>query len=273
MIGAVDIGGTKTLVAVFDHSGKIVEQEKFATSQNYNEFLQNLQGVVAKLATKDFAAFAVAAPGRIDRKQGLAVGSSNISWHNAALVADLERIFKSPGLIENDAKTAAVSEARLLEKKYSKVLYVTISTGIGCGLIVDGLLDPRFHDIEIGNVLLEHHGKLQRWEDFASGKAIVKRFGKKASEITDQPTWRIISRNLALGLIDAIATLTPDIIIIGGGVGSHFHKFNTLLVDYLNEYDNPVITIPPIVQAKHPEEAVIYGCYELAKERYGRNSK
>ena len=47
MIGAVDIGGTKTLVAVFDDSGEIIEQEKFSTSQNYNEFLQNLQSVVA----------------------------------------------------------------------------------------------------------------------------------------------------------------------------------------------------------------------------------
>ena len=68
-------------------------------------------------------------------------------------------------------------------------------------------------------------GELVPWETFASGKAIVRRFGKLASEIDDPAIWKIISRDLALGIIDMAANIQPDVIIIGGGVGTHFKKY------------------------------------------------
>jgi predicted NBD/HSP70 family sugar kinase len=128
--------------------------------------------------------------------------------------------------------------------------------------------------MEVGHILLEHDGKLQRWEDFASGSAIVKHFGKRASDIDadDTQTWYIIARNIAIGLIDLIATLTPEVIVLGGGVGSHFDKYAERLQEQLKIYENPMLSIPPVVQAKRAEEAVVYGCYHLARKKYGKRA-
>lgn len=272
MYAAIDIGGTKTLIAVFDEKGKVIEQTKFPTPPDYTDFSGKLAKNVADLSTKEFQAFCVAAPGFLDRKNGIVQNCSNLPWVDVPLLHDIEKVIHAPGILENDTKLAALSEA-LNHKKYQHVLYITISTGISGGLIIDGVIDPAFQDMEIGQMLLEHHGELKRWEEFASGKAIVANFGKKASEITEDKDWYIIARNIAIGLIDVIATLTPQVIIIGGGVGTHLPKFKARLDEQLKIYENPMLRIPPIIQAKRPEEAVIYGCYELVKRTYGKSRK
>ncbi len=268
---AIDIGGTKTLIAVFNSKGDPTEEIKFPTPPIYDDFLQELTKHVAKLSTTNFQAFCVAAPGRINHANGVVLAFGNLDWTNTPILHDVEKIMKAPGLIENDTKLAALSEA-LAQKKYRKVLYITISTGIGGGLIIDGVIDTDFDNNEVGQMLMEHRGELKRWEDFASGSAIVEHFGKRASEITDKQDWYIIARNIAIGLNAVIAALTPEIVIIGGGVGTHFDKFKDRLIEQLKIYETPMFTIPPIVQAKRPEEAVIYGCYELVKAKYGHAS-
>lgn len=267
MIAAVDIGGTKTLVAVFDNSGNIKEKQKFPTNPDYNKFKHELAEVVAKLSTSDFSRGVVGMPGRVNREEGISIrGGPNLPWTNSPICHDFEKIFKCPFRLENDAKLAGVSEGSLLKGKYSKVFYLTVSTGIGGAYVVDGALDPSLVDAEPGHMMLEHKGEYRKWEDFASGKAIVAAYGKKASEITDKEAWDTIGRNLAEGIINIIATLTPDAIVIGGGVGSHFAKFEPYLIKALSSFNNPLLSKPAILQAQHPEEAVIYGCYEYAKQ-------
>lgn len=270
MYAAIDVGGTKTLIAVFSEKGEIKEQIKFETPKDYDAFIKELATYVAKLSTNEFKAGCVAIPGMVDRKHGVGLAFGNLPWKNVHVQADAERILHAPVVIENDANLAALSEAREI-KQYNKVLYVTVSTGIGSGFVIEGNVSPYFEDAEVGHLLLEHGGKLQRWQEFASGKAIVKRFGKKASEIPaeDNDAWYAIARNIAVGLIDLIATLTPDAIVLGGGVGSHYDKFIDRLNEQLKIYDNPLVTIPPILKAQRAEEAVIYGCYEHAKDRFG----
>lgn len=265
MYGAIDIGGTKTLVAVFSQDGKVVEKYKFPTSQNYSQFIKELTQVVQKLKTKHFTYTVVAMPGLPDRKLGLGVAFGNLPWEQVPLQKDVESIFQCPVRLENDAKLAALSEANLIKNEFKKVLYVTVSTGIGGGIVINGKIDPNFEDIELGQMIVEHQGKLQRWEDFASGRAIVEKFGKRASDIKDASTWYIIARNLAVGINTLIATLDPEVIVIGGGVGSSLVKFKDRLEEELRIYETPLTPIPPIRQAQRAEEAVIYGCYALAK--------
>lgn len=269
MFLAVDIGGTKTLVAVFDTGGKVVEQEKFPTSVDYQEFLKELARAVKKLSTSKFAAAGVAAPGRIDRKTGIVVAFGNLKWQNTPIKQDVENMLNCPVVLENDSKLAALSEAQLLPK-IKKVLYVTISTGISGGLIINGKLDPKFADIEVGHMLLEHQGVLMVWEDFASGRAFQQKFGKRVGDTDDKDTnaWYWLARNIAIGLIDLVATLNPDVIVIGGGVGSHLEKFKDRLEEHLKIYENPLLVIPPIVKARRAEDAVVYGCYQIAREHY-----
>jgi predicted NBD/HSP70 family sugar kinase len=267
---AVDIGGTKTLLACFDKSGKVTEQVKFPTPHDYGAFLADLQHSIDKLAVKDFQKAAVAVPAKLDRDRGIAIAFGNLDWEYIPIEADIERIVNCPVLIENDAKLAGLSEALLVKDEFNKVLYVTISTGIGGALIIDGIIDPRFADMEVGQILLEHQGKLRDWEDFASGRAIQKKYSKRVSDIPDEDeqAWYGIARNIAIGLIDLMATLTPEVVILGGGVGAHLDKFKDRLVEELKIYENPMFTIPPIRQAVRSEEAVIYGCYELIKQHH-----
>jgi len=267
---AVDIGATKTLVAIFHKNGVLGESIKFETPIEYPAFLNQISQTVAKLATNNLEFACVAIPGKVDRNRGLGLAFGNLPWENVPIKEDFEKIVDCPVLIENDANLAGLSEALALKDKYHKVLYVTISTGIGSVLVINGVIDPDTQDAEVGHMMLEHEGRLMRWQEFASGKAIVKRWGKKASQISpkDHSTWYVIGRNIAIGLIDVIANLSPDAVVIGGGVGSHFDKFKEPLLEALKLYENELVRTPPILPAIHAEKAVLYGCYELIKANH-----
>lgn len=265
---AIDIGGTKTLVAVFSSSGKLLESIRITTPQLYPDFIKQIQATYEKLSHKDeVKSCVVGAPGKINRKNGSVIAFGNIDWENVSLAADLKAILGVPCSIENDANLAGLSEASLIRHSYKKVLYITVSTGIGGIIILDGELKPNYVDMEIGMMVFENDGKIQEWEKFASGKAIYNEYGKKVSDIPeeDSSTWYKIARNLALGMTAVIANHTPDVIIIGGGVGAHFEKFSDRLHEQLMLYGSRLVSVPPMRKAIRAEEAVIYGCYELAR--------
>jgi predicted NBD/HSP70 family sugar kinase len=267
----IDIGGTKTLLACFDEGGKIVAEQRFLTPDLYENFLEALKQSLAIMSEHRFLACGLAAPALIDHENGIAIKFGNLAWENAPLKRDVEEIIGVPVSIENDAKAATLSEARLFPE-YEKAMYITISTGIGAGVAVNGHLDKTLEDIEPGHMMLEHEGIPKKWESFASGRAIAKKYGLKASEIDDPSAWEEISYNIAIGLIDIIALVRPDVILVGGGVGSHFEKFAEPLNEALRKMNNKMIAIPPILKARHPEEAVVYGCFELAKEAHADTS-
>jgi predicted NBD/HSP70 family sugar kinase len=265
----VDIGGTKTLVAVLDAHGVIVEHQKFPTPTDYDEFLRELRQTINSFGIEDFRAGGIGMPVTVyDREHGRAISFGNLPWRNVSVQHDVERISHCPMATDNDAKLAGLSEAMLLKDRYDKVLYITVSTGIGIALIDHGRIDENIGDGGGRPLLLEHHGRLVPWESFASGHAIVQRFGKLAKDITDQKTWHIVARDLAQGLIELIALTEPEVIVIGGSVGTYFNRYGILLAEELKKYKLPLVDTPPIMGAQRPEQAVIYGCYDYAKQVY-----
>ena len=270
---AVDIGGTKTLLACFDDKGKLLDTVKFPTPRDYDDFLIDFEHYLKILKVVNYQAAGVAVPGKIDRVHGRAVAYGNLVWPVVSIEADVERIVDCPVVIENDTKLAGLSEAILIKKEFKNVLYITISTGISCGLITNGVIDPAMQDSEGGQIWLQWHGKQVQWEDVASGRAIVERFGKRASEIHDQKIWQQIASDIALGMINLIVVIQPEVIVLGGGVVTGFNEFIGLLQQSLKRYELPLTPIPPIRKAQRPEEAVIYGAYELAQQRFGHHSK
>lgn len=266
---AVDIGGTKTLICEFDKSGNIISKNRFETPKDYGEFIELFEKTYSNIKHKSKLKYCViGAPGKMDREHGVGIAFSNLPWEHVSLERDIGRIVGVKAIIENDANLAGLSEALLLRKNYRKVLYITVSTGIGGVLIVDGKIDPELADTEFGTMMFEHQGRLQQWQEFASGKAIVKKFGQKASDITDPNAWYVIARNIALGLTNVINTLTPEVVVIGGGVGAHFDKYKDRLLEDIQLFGNNVVTIPVVVQAERAEDAVIYGCYELGRQQH-----
>ncbi len=264
----IDIGGTKTLVAALDNNGVIIEKHKFKTSQNYSIFSKELKATIVKLKYK-FKACGVGLPASLmNRKQKIENEFGNLNWHNISIENDLAKFLDCPIIVDNDAKIAALSEYMLVKENFSRVLYITVSTGIGYGLIVDGIIDEFIGDGGGKTLMLEHNEKLMPWEEFASGKAIVNRYGKKAKDIKDTQTWLQISRDLAIGIIHLISVTEPELIIIGGSVGNYFERFSEFLSEDLEKYNLPVIKMPKIIKAERPDDAVLYGCYDIAKQRY-----
>jgi predicted NBD/HSP70 family sugar kinase len=268
---AVDIGGTKTLVATISDDGIIEQKHRFATPKDYRTLLDELRRAKEHFSVRDFRAGGVGVPGHINYEGGISLNSPHVAWGHVPLRDDCATIFSCPFMIDNDANMAALSEA-MLNKDRETVLYFTISTGIGTGLVHRQQLAPVALKSEGGHMILpQSDGKLEIWENFASGSAIVRRYGKKAEEITNQEEWQAIARDLALGFYNHIAMLQPDLIVVGGSIGTHFDHYRQYLLEELKRYEEPLVSIPPIVKAKRPEEAVLFGCYDLAKQRFGNS--
>lgn len=265
MLVAIDTGGTKTLVTSFDKKGNLGPQVKFPTPKDPNEYIKTLrQTLVEHYAQKPVEAIVIATPGIIN--DGIVVwGGGNLDWKNLNLKAKLEGVLgKALVFVENDANLAGLGETRMLDKIPPQSLYVTISTGIGTGITTDGHINSALRNSEAGHALIEYDGVVREWEKFASGKAIYNTYGKYARDITSKRTWYHIADRISRGFLAVIPILQPDIIIIGGSIGTHFNKFGGHLVGLLKEKLPDHIACPKFVQAEYPELAVIYGCYYYA---------
>lgn len=267
----IDVGGTKTLVARLDDHGVIKQSERFPTPQDYDDFLALLKQTVSKLGDHDYRACGVGIPVSIyDRDEEIAVSFGNLAWKRVHVARDIEKIVDCPVAVENDAKLAALSEA-MLRPEVDKVLYVTISTGIGIGLVLDGQIDTAIGDGGGRTLMVNYRGKLVPWESVASGKAIVSRFGKRAADITDEATWQRIAHDLGMGFQHLIALTEPDMVVVGGSVGRYFERLKPHLKAELLQFETPLLKLPKLEEAKRPEEAVVYGCFDLVKGLYGRH--
>jgi len=264
MIVAVDTGGTKTLVASFNEDGILGAQIKFPTPKESAEYVKRLQATIKETyGAQPIEAIVVGLPGIV--KNGVAIWCNNLKWKNFDAASALAGVLgDTPVLIENDANLAGLSETRILKTIPAQSLYITISTGIGTGIITNGHINPTLRHSESGRALVEFDGVVREWESFASGKAIYKTYGKYARDITNKQVWYQIADRISRGFLALIPILQPDIIIVGGSVGAYFDRFDKQLQGILKEKLPPHIPCPTFVEAKYPELAVIYGCYYYA---------
>ncbi len=262
----IDFGGTKTLICILDNQMKIINKVRFETPEHYPDFINTLGSELAKLPEK-FTTGVMSVPGLIDHQTGDVIALGNRPWTNFALKRDLlERTGVAMTLL-NDARLGGLAEATYLSGDYSRVLYVTVSTGIGAALAVNGKLVEALNDTEAGKMPIMYEGSYTPWEDFASGRAIVARYNQQASEITDPDIWREIASRLALGIGPMIATFQPEAIVFAGGAGQQAEKFREFLKQEIDTILHPVIRKPKAYLISHyKDENVIYGCYFYAKE-------
>jgi glucokinase len=143
-------------------------------------------------------------------------------------------------------------------------LYVTISTGIGTGITTNGVIDPGLRLSEGGRMLVEFDGMVHEWDSFASGQAIHKAYGQYAKDIHSKHIWDQIADRISRGFLAAIPLLQPEVVIIGGSIGTYFDQYAPKLEAILREHLPSHIPYPQFLPAKHPEQAVIYGCYYYA---------
>ena len=267
MLIAVDTGGTKTLVAAFNSKGAISNDRRFPTPRDTSEYIELVTSEINACADgKAMDVICLAVPGLV--RTGVAVWCPNLGWENFKIQKPLAKVFDCPIIIQNDAKLAALSEAKALPETPPLCIYLTISTGIGIGVVRDGRLDPDFLHSEAGHMTLEFDGSIREWEDFASGRSIKSTYGKYARNIHNKHIWQQIADKISRGILALIPIMNPDTIIIGGSIGTYFKQYDEALRQYVaSRLDKRFFSMPDIRQATHPEEAVVYGCYYYAIEQ------
>lgn len=270
MLVTVDTGGTKTLVAGFRHDGHLGKTIKFPTPRKQEEYVALLRKTLQEMYGKETVeAVVVALPGIINN--GVAVWCNNLGWKNFAAQKALVGVLgNAPVFIENDANLAGLAETRVLRPMPVSSLYVTVSTGIGTGIITNGRIDAGLRKSEGGRMLVEYDGVVREWESFASGKAIYAAYGKYARDITSTRTWHQIADRISRGFLAVVPLLQPDTVIIGGSIGTYFDRYGEQLEGILREKLPAHIPCPAFRQAKHPEMAVLYGCYYYAVDSITR---
>lgn len=263
MLVTIDTGGTKTLISSFGRDGKMGESIKFPTPGEPAEYSKIVKQVVReRYGDKKVDAIVMAFPSAINK--GVALWAPNIGkgWVKVPVYDLLKDMLPGvPVLIENDVNLAGLGEARAMRKVPESAMYISVSTGIGIGIIEDSHIDKAMRKSEAGHMAIEYNGRVQKYEEFASGRAIVKVYKKFAREITSKRVWRQIADRISRGLLVLTPIIQPDVIIFGGSVGTYYERYGEYLEETLKKHLPENIPAPKLVQAKHPEEAVVYGCY------------
>lgn len=260
MLLAIDIGNTKTDILVASTPEKISQPSVFPTPHDKTKFLPALHAHLNSVIKPDqVEAVGVACRGPIDRTKG--------TWQGLPIEAELKKHFNCPVVFEHDANSGGIAEAQLGSgQSYNVVLYVTISTGIGSAIIINGQPLPTTNNSEGGRQVIQNTpfpGK--QLEQLVSGQAIVHRFGKIAAEIDDVKTWQLISQDLAIGIYNLITIVQPDVVVLAGGVCTHYEKFGKFLQADLEKLPNQY-PLPPIKLARYVETAPAIGALILAQQ-------
>lgn len=260
---AIDIGGTKTLIATLSDRGHVTRRAKFLTPKNLDDFLNTLsQTLSVSFRDANPSVIVIAIPGFV--KDNRPVWFGNRPWENPPIFEVVHKHFNCPIFFENDASLATVYESKF----YSGTsIYLTFSTGIGGGIAKKGVLvQPYSNNFEPGHNFYPWEGENLEWEDIASCRALEKKYGVIATDIKGRDSYKDIATRLSLGLADIISVLNPRTIIIGGPLGMLFPHFYFHLRHELKQILGRKAKLPRIVRARYPKESVIHGVYTYAKQ-------
>ncbi len=248
----IDIGGTKVSVTSGTSSGKILIRKKILT-QTHSKSQACIREVIAaveavlresKLPKKQILGIGVGAPGAVNSLKGILPRSPNLpGWSGIPIRRILEKKFKLPVYLANDANAAALGESMFgAGKGLKNLIYVTVSTGVGGGLVMNGQLceGAGFVAGEIGHISVVpegqkcgcgNHGCL---EAYASGTAMARFYNQTAKKrVAGAKEVAIAARSgdrfaiksflngayyLGIGLANLMNIFNPEAIVIGGGV-------------------------------------------------------
>jgi len=283
LLGALEAGGTKMVLAIGNENGEIFEQVSIPTETPEI----TVPKIIEFFKEKSIDALGIGSFGPIDlNKSSLTYGyitsTPKLAWRNYDIVGNISSALQVPIGFDTDVNASALGEATFgCMKGLSSGIYITIGTGVGVGVYLNGgLLHGMLHP-EAGHVLLNKHPMdsfegvcpyhPNCLEGLASGPSIEKRWGKKAYELKDQSeVWELEAYYIAEGLVDYILTLAPHRIVIGGGVMHQEQLFPLIrkkVLELLNGYlqTSELSDIDHyIIPASLQDNQGIMGCLKLA---------
>jgi len=215
-----DIGGTKTRLAVSEDLASFDEPLIFDTEQNFSGGIIKLHENIKKITGgKKIKAVVGGMAGVFDKDRIKLLKSPNLpDWENKLVTYEIERICGVKPEIYNDADLAALGEAVFGSGRDGKIVaYMTVSTGIGGGLIIDKKIQERTYGFEPGHMIMNPDTK-ERLQDLIGGRNLEKKYKIPAKEITDPIIYKEITRLLGVALHNVIMLWSPDTIIMGGGI-------------------------------------------------------
>jgi predicted NBD/HSP70 family sugar kinase len=229
---ALDIGGTKITAAVADGGLRILQRVPgIATPVNLAEGLALLHHMVGELsAGEKIAGIGAAAGGPLDWRNGVISPLHQAEWCEVPLRAIMQERWGCPFHVDVDTNVAALGEHFFSARKVRRLLYLTLSTGMGGGYVVDGRIFRGMGDAhpEVGHQAVSYRcahpervtcacGAKACLESLVSGRGIERIYGRPASSLTDE-MWAEVGYNLGQGLRNLATILLPDEIVLGGGV-------------------------------------------------------
>ena len=263
MIGAVDIGGTKIAVGIVDDAGKVLSNLESPTDAQggYSNGLKRIIGMLrqtARDAGVEISGIGIGSTGMVYPMSGT-FGDVDFlpGWQGNNPVEDLAQAFNVTVALENDGDAAALGEAAWgAGKAKSRLVYVTVGTGIGGGIILDGKIyrGAEMAHPEIGHHVVDPSGPLCScgfrgcWESLATGPAMVAWLERNATtdrryptDLTAKQICQLAQQGdelarqaveheayyLGLGLANLVNLFVPDVIVLGGSV----MKSATLFLD------------------------------------------
>ena len=283
-LGALEAGGTKMVCAIGDETGKIYDQVSIPT-ETPDVTIPKLIEYFEK-NTVDALGIASFGPVELDPKApnyGYITTTTKVAWRNFDMAGSFARALKCPIGFDTDVNGSVLGEVTFGQARgKSCVIYLTIGTGVGAGIYIeDKLLYGMLHP-EAGHVLIEkrngdaYAGKCPYHrnclEGLAAGPAIEERWGKKAVDLADKTeVWQLEADYIAQALTGYVLTLSPEMIILGGGV-MHQKQLFPLIRAKVTEFLGGYIQAEElrdmdhyIVPASLHDDQGIMGCLELAR--------
>lgn len=232
VLGALEAGGTKMVCAVGNESGEISELISLPT----REPAETMPEMIAFFQSHKIQALGVGCFGPIDLRKssqtyGFITSTPKAAWRNYPIVNEFQNALHVPIGFDTDVNAAALGEAAFgITKGLQNSIYLTIGTGVGAGIIVNGKpLHGMLHP-EAGHILIRRHKRDLDYagtcpyhcdclEGLASGPSIEKRWGVKAALLSGrQDVWELEAYYIGQALCNYILTLSPERIVLGGGV-------------------------------------------------------
>ena len=283
-LGALEAGGTKMVCAIGDETGRILEQVSIPTETPEI----TMPRLIAYFKERQIEALGIGCFGPIDPDEtsatyGYITSTPKLAWENFNIVGAFKETLGCPVGFDTDVNGSALGEVTFGQAKGMRnVLYLTIGTGIGAGIYVEGkLLHGMLHP-EAGHIMLArrsddayvgkcpYHGTC--FEGLAAGPAIEERWGCKAAELKEkQEVWDLEAYYIAQALSNYILILSPEMIILGGGV-MHQEQLFPLIRKYVKKILNGYIKTKELTDLEHyivpaslQDDQGIMGCLELAR--------
>ncbi len=278
MIAGIELGGTKTVVALGEADGRVIEEHRYPTTDGPETLARAIawlqeRGIPERIGIGAFGPISV---NRARADYGSLLATPKPGWRGFSVTGALAEVFPAARVaIDTDVNVAVLAEADGLDD----VAYITIGTGIGGGVLADGRLVHGAVHSELGHWfprraegddfagVCPFHGDCL--EGLASGPAMKQRWGREARDLGDEPrAWEFETHYLAQAVLVLLAAVNPARVVIGGGVSQAegFHgqveeKVRAAAQSYFAALEeNSPFVVPP----QHGQQAGIRGALLLA---------